>query len=222
MEKGEIPPMPAKPPSLLPSDDSMKSGDSGQSDTKSVGDQPGAGSQQVQPPPVFGAAQVQGTGQIVIRYPNGKEEIIDVLNIDSVRRVAKAGQVLRSPLSSSYPETAQPHPPSTSSLPAVLQHDDTEAEETVTPVDFGTPDPTEEETVTPVDFSKVESTKKRKKSSDPKRKTSSKESSDDQKKKKGKPQGKYQSESAPTTIGQYVPPKKADQKKLLSTPVVRY
>ena len=60
---------------------------------------------------------------ITITYPDGRKENINVVNADHVRRVARAGRVMRpwdSGLSASYPQAAQPHDVSTSSLPASL------------------------------------------------------------------------------------------------------
>ena len=62
------------------------------------------------------AAASTGAGQIVIKYPDGREEVIDVINIDSVRRAAKAEQVLPS---LSFPETVFLQPLKTNSSPAI-------------------------------------------------------------------------------------------------------
>ena len=65
----------------------------------------------------------QESAKITIRYADGHEEVIDVINPDQVRRVAQAGRIIRLRdlgMSSSFPEMSQPHPVSTSSLPVAF------------------------------------------------------------------------------------------------------
>ena len=67
-------------------------------------------------PPAPSQSADQGAGElaaeIVIKYPDGQEERISVLDADPVHRIARAGQVLTTPLSASYPNhttTADSH-----------------------------------------------------------------------------------------------------------------
>ena len=135
-QQADIKPLPSKPTELLPSDQSIQQVD----DAKQPKGDDQAKQQQLPPdnPPDqveagAGAADVpsavplagnQGSQQIqpqiVIRYGDGCEEVIDVDNVESVRRVAKAGQVIRpvqGALSASYPQASKSHQLSTSSLP---------------------------------------------------------------------------------------------------------
>ena len=173
-------PLPTKPSDLMPSDQNVQEGGKQQTSQAQNPDQvvanPDPNVAAAQPPPA-----AQGQGQIVIKYPDGREEIINVVNVQSVRQVAKAGQVIPTPtgsLSASFPQTSQLHQLSTSSLPAPLRPgvDDTQessAQSTAQPV------PSTSHTV-----------------------STSKQSADDSevkgKKKSKKPAVKYQSHSAPT------------------------
>ena len=56
--------------------------------------------------------------QITIKYADGREEVIHVLNAD-VRSVAKADQVIPA-LSASYPQTCKPKPLQSSSVPQLI------------------------------------------------------------------------------------------------------
>ena len=234
-----IPSMPEKPKSLLPSDDSFQAPvDFGQADTQGE-QQRSAQSQpvsQTQPTDQSAAAPLVGSGsqdsgqaKIVIKYPDGREVTMEVVNVDSVVRVAKANKVLRGPksgLSASFPQTSQPQPQSTSSLPTALAAGRTEADdEEIFPV----PDDDEEvEEIFPIPtyaehYAPKQSQKKpaAKKSSG-----TTKDSTDDndngqRKAKQKKPQQKYQSISAPTVIGRQHVQRKPDTKKMFSTPLMR-
>ena len=221
MDKGvEIQPMAKKPASLLPSDDSFQSPDINQPQPQPSGpkdssaqSQPVSGPQGGNRPP----AAPQGGAKIVIKYPDGTEEEIDVVNIDSVRRVAKASQVLKPPksaLSSSFPQTAHVQQHSTSSLPAVLVPNPTQQEEVVVPRD------TTEEVTVPVDNPVQDSTTQTGTGARSKKPTGKTESSASKKKSKSKkPQQTYQSVSAPMSIGKHHQDKKIDSKKMLSQPL---
>ena len=75
--------------------------------------------------PVVGGSQGAVGGQqlveICFKYPDGRTEVISVINAESVHRVAKSEQVIP-PLghSGSFPQTATPRGLDTSSLPDVL------------------------------------------------------------------------------------------------------
>ena len=74
-----------------------------------------------------GAVAPQGTdgnqgAQIAIRYADGREEVIHVLNPDNVRSVVKADQIIPA-LSASYPITMKPTPLQSSSVPQLLGAD---------------------------------------------------------------------------------------------------
>ena len=128
-QQAEIKPLSTKPPELLPSDQSVD-----QPDTQNVPQcstpaelQPAASAAPAVPSflVVTGGNQASQhiQPQVVIRYGDGQEEIIDINNVESVRRVAKAGQVIRpqGSLSASYPQTSKHHDLLTSSLPVALQ-----------------------------------------------------------------------------------------------------
>ena len=68
-----------------------------------------------------GAIGGQGIVEISFKYPDGRVEVISVVNAESVHRIAKAEQVIRPPgYSASFPQTAAPRGLDTSSLPDVL------------------------------------------------------------------------------------------------------
>ena len=107
-------PLSRKPSDLLPSDESVKSGDKVVQQSQPV--HPPKSDQQVGTANVAAPATAPGgdggAGQVVIRYADGREETIDVVNLQSVRQVAKAGQVIPTPgggLSVSLSQTSQPH-----------------------------------------------------------------------------------------------------------------
>ena len=124
-----IQPMPKKPAFLLArSDDSVdvdvKTPKEGGQPAKSSEDIETSGGDEAAPmenPPL--QQPVAGMGQIVFKFPDGREEVMDVTNMEILRRVAKAHQVLsplQSRMSGSFPPTRQQNPLSTSSLPAAL------------------------------------------------------------------------------------------------------
>ena len=133
-------PLPSKPPQLLPSDQDIQQG-SGVQQPKASDQAPHANvtapnpSGEVQgvaaaapplalPPPAANQGAEQMQPQVVIRYGDGREEVINVDDVAPIRRVAKAGQVikpLQGTLSGSYPQANKPHQLSTSSLPVALQ-----------------------------------------------------------------------------------------------------
>ena len=90
------------------------------------GNQPNAPLQpaQADDPAVQGSLQGAVGGQdiveVVFRYPDGREEIIKVVNTDFVYHSAKAEQVIAPPRSASYPETAKASSFHTSSSPSVV------------------------------------------------------------------------------------------------------
>ena len=141
-QQADIKPLPSKPPQLLPSDQSIQQQDDVQQPqgihqatqqnvpvvsppTNVQAPAAATANLPAQPPPPAGnTVSQQMQPQIVIRYGDGCEEVIDVDNIDSVRRVAKAGQVikpLQGTLSGSYPQANKPQQLSTSSVPVALQ-----------------------------------------------------------------------------------------------------
>ena len=107
-------PLPSKPADLMPSADSLAPPQP-QNPQPSGGADSGA-------PPLQPPAAPQAAGQITITYPDGRKEVIDVVDVQRVRQVAKAEQVIQHPasLSASFPQTSYLQQVSTSSLPAVL------------------------------------------------------------------------------------------------------
>ena len=126
--------MPDKPECLIPSNSSLQQDvqqqpPHGQAHQGAVGSQLSTPAPATAPPPTLPLAPSQqflggqASAQITIRYADGRQEIIDVMNVDHVCRVAHSGQVispLQASLSASHPQTSHPHPISTSSLPAAL------------------------------------------------------------------------------------------------------
>ena len=113
-------PLPAKPAVFLPSNQSLQKQDDVQD--QPMQNQPQQAGEGAQASPAHAPAP-EPSAQITIDYPDGRQEVISVMNPDDVWRVARAGQVMKpltSRLSSSHPQTSQPHQASTSSLPASL------------------------------------------------------------------------------------------------------
>ena len=79
------------------------------------------------------------SAELVITYPDGTKEVINVSNVESVRRVAKASQVIPGPgagLSASFPQTSQPQPLDSASLPLMAYRNPSadDDDETIFPV----------------------------------------------------------------------------------------
>ena len=118
--------MPEKPKEFQPSNESVQQHDK----ERQPDDQPATPSQGAVVPPPAGPAPApqnllgsQESAKITIQYADRREEVIHVVNPDWVRGVAQAGRIIRphdSGMSSSFLEMSQPHPVSTSSLPAAF------------------------------------------------------------------------------------------------------
>ena len=70
------------------------------------------------PAPTNEPAQPLGPIQVEFKYPDGTTEVMDLVNGELVRSVARANRRITAP-SASYPQTMTPQPLATSSLPAV-------------------------------------------------------------------------------------------------------
>ena len=86
-----------------------------------------------------------GGPQIVINYPDGRWEIIDFINAESVRRVAKAEQVIPGPAHSLACTVFPQQPQTGSSPPIAAQLQDVSGLTAAAPIqDLGLPEPTTE------------------------------------------------------------------------------
>ena len=212
--------LPKKPAIFLPSDQSVQEADKEPKQPMQplvIPQQQDAGAQAQMHPPA------QGTGQIVIKYPDGHEETINVVNIQSVRQVAKAGQVIPGPggaLSASYPQTTHSHQVSTSSLPAALRGGGDDHAQNPSQLLQADPsvqqDPTGQQgpPPTPQPGASTSATV-----------STSRQSADDTatvaKKKFRQPEQKYQSHSAPTIAELWTKTTEPDPGTLYSIPILR-